>query len=339
MNTPSIRRLQRCAFALAPTFSLLGPPAAIASNTRVAVAPVVLEGDARDSRVDPAEARRKLADRIDHVLRSGPSGFAVARCVENEQPCSLAQARREGADYLVHATLITEAADQRVRFMIREVKTGEAVAAFEDVCELCGRTELDTFMDAIVGALAVRLGALEPHAASVTIVGMPDRAGVWLDERRVGTLPWRGEVPPGEHVVKVERRGYLPEHRTIEVVPGTRERVRVDLDRDPTATARALKISGWALVGAGAASVGGGAVLWALDGRSHRASCSQPDAHGRCPNEYSSRAGGIALTVMGLSAVAVGGTILIYERVRFQRTRWRAGLQPGWRRASLKIRF
>lgn len=298
-----------------------------------------LEGDALAQRIEPQRAKSELADRIGTTLRAHGTVIAVTRCDEMDQVCALAQAEAAKADYLVKTALVAEGADQRVRFAIHEVDTGDIVVAFEDVCELCGLSEFDTFMDTVVGALAVKLRALEPDAASITLVGLPDRAGVWLDGRRVGTLPWRGEVEPGAHEVRVERRGYIAVEREIELVAGTQERVQVDLDRDPAASSRALKIAGWTMVGAGAASVGGGAVLWALDGRPHRDSCAEPDAQGRCPNEYSSRAGGIALTVLGLSSIAIGGTILIYERVRFDKTRWRAGVQPGWRRASLQIWF
>ncbi len=335
---PFHRRLRLWALVAAPAFPLLNPPAAIASDAEVAVA-VTLRGEATGTRIDPVAARARLADRIARTLRSDFAVAAVDGCDETEQPCALARARAKHSDWLVEAVLVTEGADQRLRFAVRSVPTGEVVVAFEDVCELCGRAELDGFFDAMAGALAGELRALEPGTTQLTIVGLPDRAGVWLDGRRVGTLPWRGEVEPGEHELRVETRGYLSAKRQIDVVPGTHERVEVKLDRDPAATSRRLKIAGWTLLGAGAATTAGGAVLWAMDGRPHRDSCSMPDARGQCPNVYESRAGGIALTAVGLGTMVVGGTILVCERVRFDRTRWRAGVQPGWRRASIQVWF
>ena len=333
------RRLRRCALVLAPTFSLLGPPAALASKTRIAVPPVALEGEGAGPRVEPDRARADLTDRITRTLRSDYTLVSVPGCDETDQLCSLAQAREVDATWLLEVALVNEDPDQTLRFTIRNVASGESVAAFEDVCELCGRAELDAFMDTMIGALGAKMRALEPEAARMTIVGMPDRAAVSVDGRRVGTLPWQGEVEAGEHEVRVERRGFLPVRRSIDVVGGTHERVQVSLERDPAATSRAMKISGWTLVAAGAASASGGAVLLAMDGRPHRDSCGEPDAQGRCPNEYSSRPGGIALTVLGGTALIVGGSLLIYEHVRFRRTKWRAGIQPGMRRASLQIQF
>ena len=300
---------------------------------------VTTRGDATGSRIDPASAGSELADRIAHTLRPDFDVVRVSGCGETEQPCALARARTKRAEWLVEAILVTEGADQRLRFVIRSVDTGDVAVAFDDVCELCGRAELDTFFEAMVGALAGKLSGIEPDAAQMTVVGLPDHAGVWLDDRRVGSLPWQGEVEPGAHELRIERRGYVSARRQVDVVPGTNERVQVKLERDPASMSRALKIAGWTLVGAGAATLTGGAVLWAFDGRPHADSCSMPDPSGRCPNVYSSRTAGIALTVVGLGTIAVGGSILVYERVRFDRTRWRAGVQPGWRRVSLQVRF
>jgi hypothetical protein len=339
MMTILHRWLRRCALVLAPTFSLLSPPAAVASKTRIAVPPVALEGEGTGPRVEPDRAGAELTARIARALRSDYTLVSVPGCDETEQLCSLAQAKKVDANWLLEVALVTDGADQTLRFSIRYVESGETIAAFEDVCELCGRAELDAFIDTMIGALGAKLRALEPEAARITIVGMPDRAAVTVDGRRVGTLPWQGEIEAGEHEVMVERRGFLPTRRSIDVVGGTHERVQVSLERDPAATSRAMKISGWTLVAAGAASAGGGAVLLAMDGRPHRDSCAEPDTQGRCPNMYSSRAGGIALTVLGGTALIVGGSLLIYEHVRFRRTKWRAGIQPGMRRASLQIQF
>lgn len=91
----------------------------------------------------------------------------------------------------------------------------------------------------------------------------------------------------------------------------------------------ALRIAGYATLGAGGAAALAGGILWGLDGRPHRGSCEVPDTEGRCPNVYSSRAGGIALTAVGLAAIGAGAAMLIVDRVRRGR---------GDRRASAHLR-
>ena len=116
----------------------------------------------------------------------------------------------------------------------------------------------------------------------------------------------------------------------------------VKLERiEPPAVTRspALKIAGITTLGVGAATGVAGAVLWGMDGRPHRASCDTPDARGECPNMYSSRTGGIALTAVGAAALGVGAALLVVDRVRRGRDDAQTSARLRFGGASLKWSF
>jgi hypothetical protein len=101
----------------------------------------------------------------------------------------------------------------------------------------------------------------------------------------------------------------------------------------------ALRIAGVTTLSVGAATGIAGAVLWGLDGRPHRGSCGDPDARGECPNVYSSRPGGIALTATGLTALGVGAALLVIDGVRRKRTSSSADVRAKWTGAGLQWSF
>jgi hypothetical protein len=113
------------------------------------------------------------------------------------------------------------------------------------------------------------------------------------------------------------------------------------LERMPAAPKRspALRIAGFTTLGAGAASGVAGAISWGLDGRPHRGSCDEPDAQGECPNIYSSRTTGIALTAAGISALSVGAVLLVVDRVRRGRGAATSSARTRWSGASLTWSF
>ena len=56
----------------------------------------------------------------------------------------------------------------------------------------------------------------------VRVTSIPSDATVLLDGQRLGRTPFQAEleVAPGPHVIKLRRRGYAPQKRTIEVAAG-----------------------------------------------------------------------------------------------------------------------
>lgn len=73
----------------------------------------------------------------------------------------------------------------------------------------------------------------------------------------------------------------------------------------------------WVALGAGLALIGGGAGLWAIDGRP---TCDIEPADIRCPKILSTGAGAITLVTFGAAAV-VGGVVMIALDARSRRAR------------------
>lgn len=64
-------------------------------------------------------------------------------------------------------------------------------------------------------------GVLKVKAGSLTVMSAPDSATVWMDERRMGIAPLTIEnVPPGTHMLRLDRPGYAPVGEVVTVRPG-----------------------------------------------------------------------------------------------------------------------
>jgi hypothetical protein len=75
------------------------------------------------------------------------------------------------------------------------------------------------------------------------VVSDPPGASVFFDDPSigaVGTTPWGDVVPPGDHRIWVERPGYLPAERQIQIRLGTEQQIEVELERVPVGIARVL---------------------------------------------------------------------------------------------------
>ena len=74
---------------------------------------------------------------------------------------------------------------------------------------------------ALVGAVAVWLLGREPDPARVTIASLPS-ARFLMDERELGTTPVVDQrIAVGEHVLRLERRGFLPYRREVRLESGS----------------------------------------------------------------------------------------------------------------------
>ena len=106
---------------------------------------------------------------------------------------------------------------------------------------------------------------LLPYAGVFTIESNAAEATLWLDGKPFGELPFTGEIPMGEHRLKVVAPGFLSEERTLKIAGGKTESLRFDLAPAPIVASNdgSLLNQWWFWTAAGVVVLGGvtGAVL------------------------------------------------------------------------------
>ncbi len=115
------------------------------------------------------------------------------------------------------------------------------------------------------------LAELEPTVGALEVSAGTPGAELFVDGRRVGTLPLRRPVrlAPGPHQLSLEKAGHLPRATRVEVAPGSRVRVAGALT--PVGRAAPSPAAGRALAAAGPAADAGAPLhrrwwVWTLVG-------------------------------------------------------------------------
>jgi hypothetical protein len=75
--------------------------------------------------------------------------------------------------------------------------------------------------------------ALEPLESSLRVEPTPSGASVAVDGVVVGNGLWDGRLRKGRHKIEVAQNGFLPQSRPLDLVAGAKERIAVQLERDP----------------------------------------------------------------------------------------------------------
>lgn len=70
------------------------------------------------------------------------------------------------------------------------------------------------------------------EAATVLVRTTPSGADITVNDVSYGRSPLELKLAPGQYDIVAERRGYLPEFASVRVRPGTRQTVRLTLERD-----------------------------------------------------------------------------------------------------------
>ena len=293
-----------------------------ADRRTVAVLPVELDGESERARQTVREQLREGLRRGPFVLVEAPEGLTRSEC---EAPaCEQAVAEAAEADFVVRPrvsqrdnvyTVVLEARDPQ----------GELVGSAEDVCEICGLSELGELVAARGASLSKQLEAIAQAPPVVVLQSAPDGAEVYVDARFVGRTPLEHELDPGQHDIEFRAPGYVSQTRTVDAVTGIREDVSVTLGRAQVdERARALVIGGAVTLGLGVALVGAGAPLIAIDSQPYEAECN-PDAEGDCERLHDTLAVGAGLTAVGAAAAVTGAALLTVGLIRRKR---------GWERVS-----
>jgi len=89
-----------------------------------------------------------------------------------------------------------------------------------------------------------RARATPQTSASISVTATYDDASVFLDGRKLGTVPLELSVTPGAHVLAISAPQYQPAAQTLELDPGDRQDLRFDLQpRSRVSQALALRFA------------------------------------------------------------------------------------------------
>lgn len=299
--------------------SLTSEPAAIshASSEKVLALPIEYVG------IDDRQRRVLLDDR----LRAGlaRAGFVVgdARPKEacNDPQCRQRVAAEAGARYLVATRIDSTDRVYRLALELVDALDGRVVVTATETCDVCGLADAAKLVEDLAASLGTKLRDLSLEPPRIELDTRPVGADASLDGVKIGRTPLERVVAPGRHRLRVELRGYVPAERAITAVPGTRERVLVDLRpvgppaarRDASTVRRA---AGWGVFGVAIALLGTGTVLLALDGRQARYRCSgnDRDAFGHCRYLHETTAAGAIPVALGIAALATAVGLIASAR-------------------------
>jgi hypothetical protein len=306
---------------------------------RVAIEAPTFEGDlAPGDRARLLETLRDglASDSYELVEPPAPARKGDGAC--NSDDCRRRRWRELDATHVIETRLSARARDYVLGMRLYSIERGELIASTEARCDICGLAEVRELVISKAGALRMRLSALDAAPATVLVTSTPVGSMVRLDGRRVGVTPFVGEVDPGRHVVAVSNNGFFPRTGEITATRGVRERVHFGLDRRPRP--RVLESVGWASLGTGLVSLGGGVGLLAIDGHDHDRKCRDPgarDLDGDCRYVHRTFAGGLALTIAGATLSTAGITMVMIDRRRRRAYPVTASIGP--RRVTLSVKF
>lgn len=139
-------------------------------------------------------------------------------------------------------------------------------------------------------------------------------AALIIDGQGMGSTPWSGDLPPGDHLVALESGGARVE-RDVNVAPGSTARVDIALTgvapvHHAGGAARPLK---WVTLVGGVLAVGAGAALVALDGTG---TCKRGPGQMQCPDVWDTRTGGIVALAGGGALVVTSVILFVIDRPR-----------------------
>ena len=303
------------------------PPAN--TDSKLAVLPLALTGS-QDETAGPI-----LSGHLQKGLARG--AFAVVDAAEverlaaggcSEQRCLSALRKQAGATFVLRSAITVDDRDYVVRLELLATKDGAVLASSEERCDLCGMAEVGALVEAQGALLRRKLEVLIQGPPRLAVVTRPAGALVLVDNELIGKTPLEQNLLDGQHVVRVMLDGYVDDERKVELVPGVRESLEVELRREPK-IAR-YRAAGWATLFTGIPVAAAGIGLLAIDGREIRNRCSgmDRDRMGNCRFVYDTDWGGAFALAAGAALITAGALLLLRTRDRTQSRRPRAFLGP-----------
>lgn len=276
----------------------------------------------RMAEADQRELEAILSTAFEHPGVTTYQGQKVTRaqssvCGEDlDDACMRAIGTELGATHVVELVVRSQDRDFNLEFRVIRVASQRDPNIVEFDCEVCGIAEVRDRVAAQAAQLRDRL-LVDAEPGRVLVEGSPEGAKVSVDGRRVGEVPFEGELSTGEHELLISARGYYNRYVPVTVSPGSVERIVIELEPDLGEDRAWQRPTGWALVGVGSAAIVSGTALLLIDGRPYAGRCSDPaniDVNGTCRWIYQTGAGGIAILSVGIAAASVGATMLAFNR-------------------------
>lgn len=316
-------------------------------SSSVAVLPIVFEGELPEG--DQRELAETIEQAFEHPELDLVTGAKVERayaerCADEATAACLRKLGRElGVTHALAVVVRASNRDFEVEMRVVSVAGSREPSEAEVECPVCGIAEVRDRVAAQAAQLRDRvLADIQP--GRVVVEGDPEGATVSVDGRRVGRLPYEGELTTGEHELRVSERGYFDELVTVNISGGATERVSVDLEVDSGARSVGardwFRPVGWTAIGVGIAGVGAGIGLLTIHGRPHEQRCSDfsnIDANGECKWLYETIGAGAGALAVGITLANVGTTMLILDRQR-TRTKSESASASRWRARADSLR-
>ena len=315
---------------------------------RIAIAPTSVDGDLAPNAV------REIETRIDAAMER--AGFDVVRDVDvlgdtpcESAPCVLKATKATEASHLMQVWIAQEGRDYAVKTVVWSGRDGSEVATVKQNCEICGLNELTSLIADQSGSLKEKLESLP---ATLIVETQPSGAVVRVGGRVVGVSPIVETLPPGTYTVEVQKAGFRPRQREVNLVEAAEESVELGLQAveptvhagpaDEPAPRRPLRTAGWALLGVGIAATAAGVPLLILDERPVRSRCTGENVGegGVCKFRHNTLVPGAVLTAVGGAVLITSIALLVVDAKRnkgakSKKTAARVRPTPG----GLRVRF
>lgn len=255
---------------------------------------------------------------VEQAVGSGLAGCADPACLTD------AAAKAE-ATHLVRPSVGFEGSDYVLTVELVDGASGKVLHTATQTCELCGLSEAVEMMSSLAGSLGEHM-VVTAAVAGLAVSSDPPGATVIVDGEVVGETPLQLELEVGDHEVVVSKDGFFDRESLVKLEAGESEALGVVLDpsgpRDEDEPrgglwGRVRPVLPWVSLGVGAAALGSGIALIAIDEKPvefTRCSGNDLDHLGNCRFRHNTIMGGVVLTLIGVGGLAAGATLLVLDK-------------------------
>lgn len=312
------------ALALGPATADAAPPPTEAG--RIAVLPL----DAPDAAA--AEGQALTEAMLSGLGRGNAATTTVKAPAQCGPKCMANLAAEVDAKHLVSISVEKKGPDWAITGRIFD-RNGAGSGVNQATCEICGAAELASLVEDVAAGLAAEVAAAG-RSATLVLAGEPEGATVWVDGVEVGVTPFEGTFAPGKHEILITAKGHSEQKRKWTGKEGVSETLQYTLGKDVRGVDRVRRPGadvtgltrgevlaepfGWLGIGFGAATIGAGAVMIALNGRNHAQTCIPGivDADGDCPFTYQTMVPGAIAAGVGAAILGAGIAGVVIGRKR-----------------------